>query len=62
MVIFRIPGRYLSKNATPEEKEVFEAYKAQLDGVLKPEGIPYIFLPSEYDAETRTPLFNLEVV
>lgn len=61
MLVLRIPGRYMSKDASEGEKELFEVYKKMLNEMIEGKRAGMI-LPSECNPETKQPLFSLEYI
>lgn len=60
MPILRIPARYMSADATDEEKAVYEYYKNIIRNLHKNEQTG-IVLPNDYDPEAKQPLFDFEL-
>lgn len=56
-----IPPRYMSADATPEEKEVYEYYKRVIRNIQMNEQSGLI-LPQMFDPESRQPLFKFELM
>ena len=60
-VLFRMPARYMSENATEEHNGVYNQYKEWVGEIARGERSSLI-LPSECDPETRRRLFTIQVV
>lgn len=59
MYVLRIPARYMSKDATVEDKAVYDYYKTVLQDIQTGTQSGLI-LPSDRDPESKQPLFTLE--
>lgn len=59
MLIFRVPARYTAKDASPEDKEIFEQFKATVERAV---GRGVIVLPSDRDPDSKQYLFDIEVL
>jgi transcription antitermination factor NusA-like protein len=56
-----MPARYLRKDASEEDKEVFEHYKNLIKEIQTGQRSGLI-MPSERDPETRERLFDIELL
>lgn len=61
LVLLRMPSRYMRKDASQDDKEVFEYYKTLLKEIQAGTRSALI-VPSERDPETRERLFDIEIV
>lgn len=59
MKVLKIPARFMSENASPEEKETYEAFKTAMALVHKGEQSG-IIIPSDTDSN-KNPYFNFEL-
>lgn len=61
MPIIKIPPRYMSEDATPEEKAIYEHYQRIIRNIHNNEQAG-IVLPQAHDPESRQPLFDFELM
>jgi hypothetical protein len=57
----RIPAQYMSADASTEQKAAFEGFK-NMGRNLQQNAQAAVVFPSDVDPDTRTPLFNLELL
>lgn len=59
MHVLRIPARYMAKDASEDDKAVYEHYKGLLADIHN--GVtPGVIMPSDRDPETRAYLFDID--
>ena len=61
LILLRMPARYMRKDASQDDREVFEHYKTLLQEIQAGTRSALI-MPSERDPETRERLFDIEIV
>lgn len=61
MPVIKIPPRYMSQDATPEEKAIYEHYQRIIRNIHNNEQAG-IVLPQAHDPESRQPLFDFELM
>jgi hypothetical protein len=61
MPVLRIPPVYMSEDATPEQKAIYEYYKSVIRNIQNNEQSGLI-IPNAYDPESRMPLFDFELM
>lgn len=59
--LLTIPAQYMSPDASPDQKAIYEYYKNALRNLQMNQQASMI-LPSAYDPETRQPLFKFELI
>ena len=59
--ILTIPAKYMSRDASPEDKAIFESYKNALRNLQLNQQSGMIF-PSLFDPESRSPLFDIKLL
>jgi hypothetical protein len=59
--ILKIPPQYMSADATPEQKAIYENYKNALRNLSTGQQTGMI-IPTAYDPESKQPLFSLELL
>lgn len=59
--ILTIPAKYMSRDASPEDKLIYESYKNALRNLQLNQQSGLIF-PSLYDPESRNPLFDIKLL
>jgi hypothetical protein len=59
--ILKIPPQYMSADATPEQKAIYENYKNALRNLSTGQQSGMI-LPMAWDSESKSPLFSLELL
>lgn len=59
--LLTIPAQYMSPDASPEHKAIYDYYKNALRNLQMNQQASMI-LPSAYDPETRQPLFKFELI
>ena len=60
IIKLRLPAKYFNKDASEEDKKVFEVYKAKAE-ILAKEGSGVIVFPAVRD-DQGNPLFDLEIL
>ena len=60
VIKLRLPAKYFNKDASKEDKEVFEVYKAKAEILVK-EGVGVIVFPAVRD-DQGNPLFDIEIL
>lgn len=61
MPVIKIPPRYMSEDATPEEKAIYDHYQRIIRNIHHNEQAG-IVLPQAHDPESRQPLFDFELM
>lgn len=61
MPILKIPATFMTADATPEQKKIFEYYKNAVRNIQANQQSGMI-LPSEVDPETKAPMFELDLL
>ena len=61
MPVIKIPPRYMSDDATPEEKGIYEYYQKIIRNIHNNEQTGLV-LPQAHDPESRQPLFDFELM
>lgn len=61
MPVIKIPPRYMSEDATPEEKAIYEHYQRIIRNIHSNEQAGLV-LPQAHDPESRQPLFDFELM
>lgn len=61
MPVIKIPPRYMSDDATPEEKAIYEHYQRIIRNIHNNEQAGLV-LPQAFDPESRQPLFDFELM
>lgn len=61
MPVIKIPPRYMSEDATPEEKSIYEYYQRIIRNIHNNEQAGLV-LPQAHDPESRQPLFDFELM
>lgn len=61
MPVIKIPPRYMSEDATPEEKGIYEYYQRIIRNIHNNEQTGLV-LPQAHDPESRQPLFDFELM
>lgn len=61
MPVIKIPPRYMSEDATPEEKAIYEYYQRIIRNIHNNEQAGLV-LPQAHDPESRQPLFDFELI
>lgn len=59
--VFYIPPQYMSEDASPEQKAIYEQFKT-IARNLQQNSQSGVILPSAHDPETRQPLFDLKLL
>lgn len=61
MPVARVPAEYLNPHASPEKKAMVNSFRKMVRGVRRDENEGLI-IPAAFDAETKQPLFDFELM
>lgn len=61
MPVMKIPAQYMSDDASPEQKAIYEGFKNIIRNI-QANSQSGVILPSQTDPETRQPLFELDLL